>query len=187
MKITDVEAMYLRLPDVDASRCDGTQDTLVVLVHTDEGLTGVGEVDSAPLVAKAAIDAVASHSLATGLRSLLVGEDPSAIAPLWDRMYAGTSYFGRSGPAVHAMSGVDIALWDLHGKVTGRSVAASAHFAAATPSCSMIEYTASTSPLARDLVTSPLSFQDGRVRVPTDRPGLGVELNPEIVARYQVA
>ncbi len=57
MKITDVETIYLRLPDVDAARADGTQDTLVVRVHTDEGISGVGEVDSVPLVAQAAIDA----------------------------------------------------------------------------------------------------------------------------------
>ena len=52
MKITRVEALYLRLPDVNA-RADGTQDTLIVRVHTDAGLTGLGEVDSSPLVAKA--------------------------------------------------------------------------------------------------------------------------------------
>lgn len=123
MKITDVEPIYLRLPEVDATRSDGTQDTLVVLVHTDEGLTGVGEVDSAPLVAKAAIDALPSHLLATGLRSLLIGENPAAIELLWDRMYEGTSYFGRSGPAMHAISGVDMALWDLRGKMIGAPVA----------------------------------------------------------------
>src|SRR3712207_9521129 len=37
-------------------------------------------------------------------------------------MYQGTIYFGRSGPAIHALSGVDIALWDVFGKATGRSV-----------------------------------------------------------------
>lgn len=122
MKITDVEPIYLRLPELDAARCDGTQDTLVVRVHTDEGLAGVGEVDSVPLVARAAIDAPASHSIATGLRSLLIGEDPTEIERLWDKMYRGTVYFGRYGPAIHAMSGIDMALWDLWGKITNRSV-----------------------------------------------------------------
>lgn len=122
MKITDVEPIYLRLPEVDAARCDGTQDTLVVRVHTDEGVTGVGEVDSVPLVARAAIEAPPSHSIATGLRSLLLGQDPTEIERLWDVMYRGTIYFGRYGPAIHAMSGVDMALWDLWGKITQRSV-----------------------------------------------------------------
>jgi L-rhamnonate dehydratase len=120
MKITDVEAIPLRLPEVDAARCDGTQDTLVVRVHTDEGISGVGEVDSSPLVCKAAIDAPPSHSIATGLRSLLIGENPLAIERLWEKMYQGTIYFGRSGPALHAMSGIDIALWDIFSKATGR-------------------------------------------------------------------
>src|SRR4051794_38303537 len=122
MKITAVDAIYLRLPEVDAARCDGTQDTLLVCIATDEGITGWGEVDSAPLVAKAAIEAPASHAIATGLRSLLIGEDPIEIERLWEKMYRGTIYFGRYGPAIHAISGIDIALWDLWGKVTGRSV-----------------------------------------------------------------
>jgi L-rhamnonate dehydratase len=122
MKITDVEAIYLRLPDLDAARCDGTQDTLVIRIHTDEGIIGVGEVDSSPLVAKAIVDAPPSHSIAAGLRSLLIGENPIEIERLWDKMYKGTIYFGRTGPAIHAMSGVDIALWDIFGKAMNRSV-----------------------------------------------------------------
>ena len=54
MKITQVEALYLRLPEI-TDRADGTQDTLIVRVHTDAGLIGIGEVDSSPLVAKAII------------------------------------------------------------------------------------------------------------------------------------
>jgi hypothetical protein len=44
----------LRLPEV-TERCDGNQETLVVLVHTDAGLDGIGEVDSSAAVARAAI------------------------------------------------------------------------------------------------------------------------------------
>lgn len=122
MKITGIEAIYLRLPELDASKADGTQDTLIVRLHTDAGVMGVGEVDSVPLVAKAAIEAPPSHAIATGLRSLLLGENPLEIERLWEKMYRGTIYFGRYGPAIHAMSGVDIALWDIFGKATGRSV-----------------------------------------------------------------
>lgn len=122
MKITEVEAIYLRIPDLDAAQCDGTQDTLVIRIHTDEGIVGIGEVDSSPLVAKAVVDAPASHSIAVGLRSLLIGENPLEIERLWDKMYRGTIYFGRSGPALHAMSGVDIALWDIFGKAMNRPV-----------------------------------------------------------------
>jgi L-rhamnonate dehydratase len=122
MKITDVEGIVLALPDVDASRCDGTQDTLLVRVQTDEGLVGVGEVDSSPLVCKAVIDAPPSHSILTGLRSLLVGENPIEIARLWSKMIQGTNYLGPGGSALHAISGVDQALWDILGQATGRSV-----------------------------------------------------------------
>lgn len=122
MRIIDVETIYLRVPELDAARCDGSQDTLVIRIHTDEGITGVGEVDSVPLVAKAIVDAPPSHSIATGLRSLLIGENPFEIERLWDKMYQGTLYYGRSGPVLHAISGVDIALWDIIGKATGRSV-----------------------------------------------------------------
>jgi L-alanine-DL-glutamate epimerase-like enolase superfamily enzyme len=47
MKITDVQAIYLRLPQVK-QQCDSGQDTLIVRVETDAGITGIGEVDSAP-------------------------------------------------------------------------------------------------------------------------------------------
>jgi L-rhamnonate dehydratase len=122
MKITEIEAIYLKIPDLDATKCDGTQDTLLIRIRTDEGITGVGEVDSVPLVAKAVVDAPASHSIATGLRSLLIGENPLEVERLWDKMYRGTIYFGRTGPALHAISGVDIALWDIIGQHAGRPV-----------------------------------------------------------------
>ena len=54
MIITDVEALLLRQPDaVDSSIADGSQDALLVRVHTDAGLVGIGEVDSMPSVVKA--------------------------------------------------------------------------------------------------------------------------------------
>ena len=57
MKITDVEAIVLRRHDPVRDISDGTQDTLVVRIHTDAGLVGIGEVDSSPEVVKAAIEA----------------------------------------------------------------------------------------------------------------------------------
>jgi L-rhamnonate dehydratase len=121
MKITDVEAIYLKLPDMD-ERCDGTQDTLVVRVHTDEGIVGIGEVDSSPLVAKAIIEAPISHAIARGLRECVIGGDPLEIEVLWDRMYQGSIFFGRGGAAQQAISGIDMALWDIAGKALGQPV-----------------------------------------------------------------
>jgi L-alanine-DL-glutamate epimerase-like enolase superfamily enzyme len=118
MQITEVETIIVRLPQIEA-KCDGTQDALLVKIHTDNGLTGIGEVDSSPEVAKAIFDAPFSHTIASGLRQLLLGEDPRDVERLWEKMYRGTIYFGRRGAAIHALSGADIALWDLLGKATG--------------------------------------------------------------------
>jgi L-alanine-DL-glutamate epimerase-like enolase superfamily enzyme len=122
LKITDVEAVIIRQPVIDDAIADGSQDDLVVLVHTDEGLTGIGEVDSAPEAVRAIIDAPGSHAVAASLRSLLLGEDPLEVERLWQKMYRGLIYVGRRGIALHAISGIDIALWDLRGKAAGKPV-----------------------------------------------------------------
>jgi len=123
MRITRVEAILLRPKGaIDTSIGDGSQDGLVVRVHTDEGLVGLGEVDSLPSVAKAIIDAPPSHKIASGLAALLVGENPLEIGRLWQKMYRGSLYFGRRGATIHAISGVEIALWDIAGKAAGKPI-----------------------------------------------------------------
>ena len=121
MKITDVEPIHLRLPVVDEIP-DGTLDVLVVLIHTDEGLTGIGEVTSQSYVCKACFDAPRSAQRRHGLTSILVGEDPADVERLWDKMYYQTNRYGRRGAAIHAISGADIALWDLKGKAEGKPI-----------------------------------------------------------------
>lgn len=118
MKITDVEAVHLRLPEVEEI-ADGTQDVLVVRVHTDAGLVGIGEVSSQSYVCKAIVEAPRSAERRHGLREILVGQDVVDVPSLWDRMYYHTNRYGRRGAVIHAMSGVDIALWDLKGKALG--------------------------------------------------------------------
>jgi L-alanine-DL-glutamate epimerase-like enolase superfamily enzyme len=121
MKITRVEPIHLRLPEV-TERCDGSQETLIVKVHTDAGITGIGEVDSSSVVAKAIIEAPLSHKICRGLAECVLGQDPFEIDRLIHRMYEGTIYFGRQGAVIQAMSGVEIALWDIVGKATSRPV-----------------------------------------------------------------
>jgi L-alanine-DL-glutamate epimerase-like enolase superfamily enzyme len=121
MKITRVEPIWLRLPEVN-ERCDGSQETLVVLVHTDAGLTGIGEVDSSSAVAKAIIEAPLSHKICRGLAECVLGQDPFEIDRLIHRMYEGTIFFGRQGAVIQALSGIEIALWDIVGKATGQPV-----------------------------------------------------------------
>jgi L-rhamnonate dehydratase len=121
MKITNVEGIVLRLP-VRQAVADGTQDDLLIRIETDEGITGYGEVDTSPQVGKAAIDAEMSHATCYGLREIVMGKDPFDIEQIWELMYRKTNYYGRLGVVMHAMSGVDMALWDILGKASGKPV-----------------------------------------------------------------
>ena len=120
MKITNIEAIVLRQAQLDEGIADGSQDDLVIRVSTDEGIVGIGEVDSAPEVVKAVVEAPSSHAIAMSLREILIGEDPTQVEALWQKMYRGVLYYGRRGVAIHAISGIDIALWDIKGKVLGK-------------------------------------------------------------------
>ena len=122
MKIIDIEVIELRVPGWTGETFDGSYDNCLVLVHTDEGMTGIAEVDSVPAVIRAIVDAPRSHTHAMGLKQVLLGQDPSDVESLWDRMYDLTSYYGRRGVVIHAISAVDIALWDLRGKMQGKSL-----------------------------------------------------------------
>ncbi len=68
------------------------------------------------------MQAPSSHAVATSLRDALIGEDPLDVERLWQKMYRGLIYFGRRGIAIHAISGLDIALWDIKGKALGKPV-----------------------------------------------------------------
>ena len=65
MKITDIECHIVVVPDLKEDATSSSQDDVVVLVHTDEGITGIGETDTGPWLVKAAIEAPGSHSMAT--------------------------------------------------------------------------------------------------------------------------
>ncbi len=121
MKITRVEPIHLRLPDVN-ERCDGSQETLIVRLHTDAGIVGIGEADSSSLVARAIIEAPLSHKICRGLAECVLGQDPFEIDRLIHRMYEGSIFFGRQGAVIQAMSAVEIALWDVVGKAVKRPV-----------------------------------------------------------------
>ena len=121
MIITSVEAIYVRQREVK-EQCDSGQDALIIKVHTDAGITGIGEVDSNPLGAKGVIEGPFSHTTAAGLASLVIGEDPFETERLWHKMYRGNIYGGRRGVGLHAISGIDMALWDIKGKALGLPV-----------------------------------------------------------------
>jgi len=120
MKIIEIEVIELRVPGWQGLTFDGSYDNCVVKIMTDEGLTGIAEVDSVPSVIKAIIEAKQSHTHAMGLKRVLLGRDPRHVEDLWDEMYDATSYYGRRGAVIHAISALDIALWDLRGKILNK-------------------------------------------------------------------
>jgi len=99
MKIYDVKAINLR----------GGNNT-IVQVFADEGLVGIGHSDSSPAV---------RYVVEATLKPLILGEDPLEIERLWTKMYRGIRWEGLRGISVHAIAGIDMALWDLAGKKMG--------------------------------------------------------------------
>ena len=123
MKITGVEAIHLRVEDPKISLFDGSYDDCVIVVHTDEGITGLGETESMAPAIQAIVRGPSAHNHARALSEILIGCDPSVHpSEHWQRMYDATDYVGRRGLMMHAIGGVDLALWDLYGKTQGKPV-----------------------------------------------------------------
>lgn len=120
MKITDVSLfpVRVRLPrPLRWGQFEVLEKGAVLLrIDTDEGLYGVGECGLS-VGFYSSVSAVIER-----LRPLLIGEDPLAIGRLWERMYSHTHLWGRRGVETYALSGVDIALWDLAGKAAGMPI-----------------------------------------------------------------
>jgi len=111
MKITTIETIHLsRGITVHA----GPVQWLWVRLHTDQGLTGLGETYPDPYSEKAVI----LHRLAP----VLLGRDASQIDRLWADMFEAIAYSGWAGSEMRAISAIDIALWDLAGKACGKPI-----------------------------------------------------------------
>jgi L-alanine-DL-glutamate epimerase-like enolase superfamily enzyme len=119
MKVTDVECHVLTAPTVCKEATCSAQDDIVVLVHTDVGITGIGESDVNPWIAKACIEAPGTHTMALGLKEMLIGEDPREPERIWEKLYVGSAMNGRRGAVVCAIGALDMALWDICGKAAG--------------------------------------------------------------------
>jgi len=119
MKITGIECHVLVAPELREDATSSSQDDIVVVVHTDEGISGVGETDTGPWLAKAAIEAPGSHSMAMGMRDLLIGRDPLDTGAIWEELYTYTCMSGRRGAVICAIGAIDMALWDIKGKALG--------------------------------------------------------------------
>jgi len=120
MKITRVETMVVNLPMVIEGapprlrdRAVTSIDILLVRVDTDQGVSGWGESFGHRIfpATRAAIDTV--------LGPLCLGRDPTQIAAIHDDLQRLLHGIGRNGPTIYALSGIDIALWDIAGKLAG--------------------------------------------------------------------
>jgi L-alanine-DL-glutamate epimerase-like enolase superfamily enzyme len=120
LKITGVECHVLLDPDYDVGVTSSAQDDIVVEIHTDEGLSGVGETDVNPWIARACIEAPGTHTMGLGLTEMLLGQDPLDVEGLWERLYVGSAMNGRRGAVINAIGALDIALHDLRGKALGK-------------------------------------------------------------------
>ncbi|TCR62995.1 mandelate racemase/muconate lactonizing enzyme family protein [Bosea sp. BK604] len=123
MKIVDIRTflMHAGAPNLKSWASDGSFGTqqfsknltgsrnwLFVKVVTDEGITGIGECSGWPRVIRTAVE---------DLKSLLVGEDPTHIERLWQKMQIAIMGHGMTGVVgAGAMTGIDMALWDIKGK-----------------------------------------------------------------------
>lgn len=133
MKITNVEAFWLRCPIPEAKQHFSDYglltnfDMTLVVITTDSGLQGFGEAKAA--VGSSGVCASIVNCIENELKPILLGKSVKDITRLWEEMYNGTRdhyalsrgrkfpILGRRGLTVSAMSGIDTALWDLKGKI----------------------------------------------------------------------
>jgi len=120
MKITRIDCHVLLDPDYDIGATSSAQDDIVVEIHTDEGVVGIGETDVNPWIARACIEAPGTHTMGLGLKEMLIGQDPLRVEELWESLYVGSAMNGRRGAVINAIGALDIALHDLRGKVLGK-------------------------------------------------------------------
>lgn len=113
MKITEVRAVQPVAPNSPPD-WRTSLGQIAVVIETDAGLVGHGVGGGG---------AAGIHVVHTVLRDALLGHDPERIGELWHLMYSATLPFGRKGLAIMALSGVDLALWDLRGRAERRPVA----------------------------------------------------------------
>lgn len=118
MRIASVETFVLRHrlaePFGFSQAWYDARTAMLVRVTADDGTAGWGEAYGPPEPSAAIVEHV--------LAPLLIGADPRDTLPLWERMYGRTRDNGQGGMVLHAISAVDIALWDLKGRALGVSV-----------------------------------------------------------------
>lgn len=120
--IAGVEAIVLRVPSSDPGDLDSSSETVVVRLTDEEGRQGVGEADAAASVVRELVLMDDVHAWSRGLAAVVIGRDPFQLRSLHAELYASTIWHGRRGLGIHALSAVDVALYDLVGKQLARPV-----------------------------------------------------------------
>ncbi len=121
MRIVSVDPFYLRMPVV-TDAADGTQDSFLVRIRTDNGLEGWGESDASPIVSLSVYCCPMSHGNIVSIRESLLGETLGGVEDI-HRLHAKTLRNGLDIQHIHhAYSASDLALWDLLGKHAGQPV-----------------------------------------------------------------
>src|ERR1700741_3880165 len=119
MKVTDVVCHILQCK-VDQPFTSargwlyGSCSSCVVEITTDEGITGWGECYGPSAVAKTFIE--------TQYKPRVVGRDPFDVEAIWEDLYNRIKDYGTTGMAISAISGIDIALWDIMGRAVNKPV-----------------------------------------------------------------
>lgn len=110
-----LEYRYAERPPMSGGGVNTTRNALLVLLETDTGLVGIGEagVAGGPAISTSTV-------VEQELAPLIVGEDPFEVERLWRLMAVRTRQHGRRGLLMHAIAGIDLALWDLIGKAVGQ-------------------------------------------------------------------
>ena len=123
MKITNVRAHVLRSalqqPFAFSQGWVSSRGATLIEIETEEGITGWGEALCQGLQPPEIAAAAVEHAL----KELILGKDALEPEVLWHRMYHHTRDYGQKGALIGAISGVDIALWDIAGKVRREPVA----------------------------------------------------------------
>jgi len=120
VRITEIDTHVLVQPAFDTTAASSAQDDIVVEIHTDEGISGIGETDVNPWIARACIEAPGTHNMGLGLAEMLIGADPLDVEGLWEKLYVGSAMNGRRGAVINAIGALDMALHDLRGKAHGK-------------------------------------------------------------------
>lgn len=101
---------------INVSATSWSENTVIVKITDENGIYGVGEADGSPEVLKAFSELETEHKWLTNLTEKVIGRDPIEFKAIWDDMYDSTRWVGMRGLGIFAISGIDIALYDLAGK-----------------------------------------------------------------------